>query len=71
MDSKVRAHSGGNKVIPGVGADKADLFLTVKLHGQGYFSFTGKLGLTGFLALLNTVPEDGAVLKFRWGMGEQ
>ena len=69
VDGKIRAHTGEYKSVPGIGADKPDLFLPVKLNGQGNFNFAGKLGVAAFLDFFHAVPEGGAVGKSRRGMG--
>ncbi len=61
VNRKIRAHAGGNKSVPDIGADKMDLFLPVKLHGQGNFNFAGKLGVAAFLGFFHAVPKGGAV----------
>jgi hypothetical protein len=69
VDGKIRAHTGGYKSVPDIGANKPDLFLPVKLDGQGDFNFAGKLGVPAFLDFLHAVPEDGTFGKFRRGVG--
>ena len=69
MNGKIRAHAGGYKSVPDIGVDKPGLFLPVKLHGQGNFNFTGKLGVAAFLGFFDAVPEGGTVGKLRRGMG--
>ena len=68
VDGKIRAHAGGNKSVPDIGADKPDLRLPVKLVRQSNFNFAGKLGIAAFLGFLHAVPEGGAVGKLRRGM---
>ena len=69
VDGKIRAHTGRYKSVPDIGADKPDLFLPVKLDGQGDFDLAGKLGGAAFLNFFHAVPEGGAVGKSRRGMG--
>ena len=61
VDGKVGAHSSIHKIFLDEHSDKRQLFRPGQLHGQGHFNFPGKLGGAGFLDLLHTVPEGGAV----------
>ncbi len=69
MNRKIRAHAGGYKSVPDIGADKRNLSFSVKLRWKGNFDFAGKLGIAAFLDFLHAVPEGGTVGKLRRGMG--
>lgn len=71
MERKIGAHSLRHKVIFDESQNKGQLLQSGQFHGKGNFDFTGKLGIAGFLDLLHGVPEGGAVLKLRWGVGGQ
>src|SRR5699024_6966337 len=71
MDGEVGAHPLVHKVVLDIGQDKGKLLFSGKLAGEGRLNFAGKLAVPGFLDLLHTVPEGGAVCKLRRGMGGQ
>lgn len=71
MECKISAHSGGHKIVFDIGSKQGKLLLSGKFAGQGNLHFTGKLAVPGFFNLLHTVPENGAISKFRRGVGWQ
>ena len=71
VERKIGAHPSSYKVIFDKCPDKGQLLRSGQFHGKGNFDFTGKLGVAGFLDLLHGVPEGGAVLELRRGMGGQ
>ena len=71
VDGKVGAHPSVNKIVFDKSPDKGQLLCGGQLHRKGNFDLAGKLGIAGFLNLLHGVPEGGAVLKFRRGVGGQ
>ena len=71
MDGEVGAHSFVHKVVLHIGPDKGKLLFPGQFTGQGRLNLTGKLAVPGFLDLLHTVPEGGAVCKLRRGVGGQ
>src|SRR5699024_17623 len=71
MDGKIGAHPLVHKVVLHIGPDKGKLLFPGQFTGQGRLDLTGKLAVPGFLDLLHTVPEGGAVCKLRRGVGGQ
>ena len=71
MECKVCTHTGVNKVVLHIGPDKGKLLLWYQFTGQGHFHLAGKLAVPGFFNLLHTVPEGGAICKFRRGVDGQ
>ena len=53
------------------GPDKGKLLFPGQFAGQGRLNLAGKLAVPGFLDLLHTVPEGGAVCKLWRGVGGQ
>ena len=71
MDGKIGAHPLVHKVVLHIGPDKGKLLFPGQFTGQGCLNLAGKLAVPGFLDLLHTVPEGGAVCKLRRGVGGQ
>ena len=71
MDGKVGAHPLVHKVVLHIGPDKGKLLFPGQFTGQGRLDLAGKLAVPGFLDLLHTVPEGGAVCKLWRGVGGQ
>ena len=71
MDGKIGAHPLVHKVVLHIGPDKGKLLFPGQFAGQGRLDLAGKLAVPGFLDLLHTVPEGGAVCKLRRGVGGQ
>ena len=71
MDSKVSTHSSVYKVVFHIGPDKGKLLFSGQFAGQRRLNLAGKLAVPGFLDLLHTVPEGGAVCKLWRGVGGQ
>ena len=61
VNGKVGAHSSVHEIVLDERSDKGKLLRPGQLNRQGHFNFPGKLGGAGFLDLLHTVPEGGAV----------
>ena len=71
MDGKIGAHPLVYKVVLHIGPDKGKLLFPRQFTGQGRLNLAGKLAVPGFLDLLHTVPEGGAVYKLWRGVGRQ
>ena len=61
VDGEVGAHPLVHKVVLHIGPDKGKLLFPGQFTGQSRLNLTGKLAVPGFLDLLDTVPEGGAV----------
>ena len=71
MDGKISAHPLVHKVVLHIGTHKGKLLFPGQFAGQSRLDLAGKLAVPGFLDLLHTVPEGGAVCKLRRGVGGQ
>ena len=71
MDGKISTHPLVYKVVLHIGPDKGKLLFPGQFAGQSRLDLAGKLAVPGFLDLLHTVPEGGAVCKLRRGVGGQ
>ena len=71
MDSKVGTHSFVYKVVLHIGTHNGKLLFAGQFAGQSCLNLAGKLAVPGFLDLLHTVPEGGAVCKLRRRVGGQ
>ena len=71
MDGKISAHPLVHKVVLHIGPDKGKLLFPGQFAGQSRLDLAGKLAVPGFLDLLHTVPEGGAVCKLWRGVGRQ